>query len=149
MNFNRIVRKNDWAKCGIVHSIFLTDVFIPKALLLILHATFCLSVNGRSTGNWSRNNHIAWRQKLLLFVSCYTFTATQLVPNTSLKKTHFVNFFLIAVPCILISIKFIHQQIALFINLDKVLKFTLKITLTCSYMFRSTTIIREHSLEPS
>ena len=38
---------------------------------------------------------------------------------------------------------------ALFIKLDKVLKFTLKITLTCSYMFRSTTVIREPSLEPS
>ena len=38
---------------------------------------------------------------------------------------------------------------ALFIKLDKVLKFTLKITLTCSYMFWSTTIIREPSLEPS
>jgi len=38
---------------------------------------------------------------------------------------------------------------ALFIILDKVLKFTLKITLTCSYMFRSTTIIRKPSLEPS
>jgi len=40
---------------------------------------------------------------------------------------------------------------ALFIKLDKVLKFTLKITLICSYMFRSlnTTIIREPSLDPS
>ena len=38
---------------------------------------------------------------------------------------------------------------ALFIKLDNVLKFTLKITLTCSYMFRSTTIIRKPSLEPS
>jgi len=38
---------------------------------------------------------------------------------------------------------------ALFIKLDKVLKFTLKITLTCSYMFRSPIIIREPSLEPS
>jgi len=38
---------------------------------------------------------------------------------------------------------------ALFIKLDSVLKFTLKITLTCSYMFRSTTIIRESSQEPS
>jgi len=38
---------------------------------------------------------------------------------------------------------------ALFIKLDKVLNFTLKITLTCCYMFRSTTIIREPSLEPS
>ena len=38
---------------------------------------------------------------------------------------------------------------ALFIKLDEVLKFTLKITLACSYMFRSTTIIREPSLEPS
>jgi hypothetical protein len=38
---------------------------------------------------------------------------------------------------------------ALFIKLDKVLKFTLKITFTCSYMFRSTAIIREPSLEPS
>jgi len=38
---------------------------------------------------------------------------------------------------------------ALFIKLDKVLKFTLKITLACSYMFRSTTLIREPSLEPS
>jgi len=37
----------------------------------------------------------------------------------------------------------------LFIKLDKVLKFTLKITLTCSYMFWSTTIIKEPSLEPS
>ena len=37
----------------------------------------------------------------------------------------------------------------LFIKLDKVLKFTLKITLTCSYMFRSRTIIREPLLEPS
>jgi len=36
---------------------------------------------------------------------------------------------------------------ALFIKLDRVLKFTLKITLTCSYMFRSTTIIREPSLD--
>jgi len=35
-----------------------------------------------------------------------------------------------------------------FIKLDRVLKFTLKITLTCSYMFQSTTIIREPSLEP-
>ena len=33
-----------------------------------------------------------------------------------------------------------------FIKLDKVLKFVLKITLTCSYMFRSTTVIRETSL---
>ena len=38
---------------------------------------------------------------------------------------------------------------ALFIKLDKVLKFTLKITLTCYYMFRSTAIIRDPSLEPS
>jgi len=38
---------------------------------------------------------------------------------------------------------------ALFIKLDKVLKFTSKITLTRSYMFRSTTIIREPSLKPS
>jgi len=38
---------------------------------------------------------------------------------------------------------------ALYIKLGKVLNFTLKIILTCSYMFRSTTIIREHSLEPS
>jgi len=37
---------------------------------------------------------------------------------------------------------------ALFIWLDKDLKFTLKITLTCSYMFRSTTVIREPSIEP-
>jgi len=36
---------------------------------------------------------------------------------------------------------------ALFIKLDKVLKFTLKRTLTCSYMFWSMTIIREPSLE--
>jgi len=41
------------------------------------------------------------------------------------------------------------QTNALFIKLNKVLKFTLKIALTCSYMFRSTTIIREPSLEPS
>jgi len=34
---------------------------------------------------------------------------------------------------------------ALSVKLDRVLKFTLKITLTCSYMFRSTTIIREPS----
>ena len=40
---------------------------------------------------------------------------------------------------------------ALFIKFDKVLRFTLKITLICSYMFRSlnATIIREPSLEPS
>ena len=38
---------------------------------------------------------------------------------------------------------------ALCIKLDKVLKFTLKITLTCCYMFRSTAIIRGPSLEPS
>ena len=38
---------------------------------------------------------------------------------------------------------------ALCIKLDKILKFTLKTTLVCSYMFRSTTIIREPSLEPS
>ena len=37
---------------------------------------------------------------------------------------------------------------AFFIKLDKVLKFTLKITLTCSFKFRSTTIIRELSHEP-
>ena len=37
---------------------------------------------------------------------------------------------------------------ALFIKLDKI-NFTLKITLACSYMFRSTTIIMEPSLEPS
>jgi len=33
-------------------------------------------------------------------------------------------------------------------KLEKSLKFTLKITLVCSYMFRTTTIIREPSLEP-
>ena len=38
---------------------------------------------------------------------------------------------------------------ALFIKLDNILKSTLKITLACSYMFRSTTIIREPSLELS
>jgi len=38
---------------------------------------------------------------------------------------------------------------ALFIKLDKVLKFILKITLTCCYMFRSTAITMEPSLEPS
>ena len=38
---------------------------------------------------------------------------------------------------------------ALFIKLDKVLKFTLKIILNYSYLFRSTTFIREPSLEPS
>jgi len=38
---------------------------------------------------------------------------------------------------------------ALFIKLDRVLKFTLQITLACSYVFRSTTIIREPSLDPS
>jgi len=37
---------------------------------------------------------------------------------------------------------------ALFIKLDRVLEFILKITLTSSYKFRSTTIIRESSLEP-
>ena len=39
----------------------------------------------------------------------------------------------------------------LFIKLDKVLKFTLKINSTCFYMFRSlsTTIIREPSLKHS
>ena len=47
-----------------------------------------------------------------------------------------------------VYVKFIHQQMHS-IKLDKGLKFTLKITLTCSYMFRSTTIIREPSLEPS
>jgi len=35
------------------------------------------------------------------------------------------------------------------IKLDKILKSALKITLTCPYMFRSTTNIREPSLEPS
>jgi len=38
---------------------------------------------------------------------------------------------------------------ALFIKLDKILKFAFKITLTCSYTFRSMTIIREPSLDPS
>jgi len=38
---------------------------------------------------------------------------------------------------------------ALFIKLDKVLKLTLRIILAFSYMFRSTTIIRKPSLEPS
>ena len=38
---------------------------------------------------------------------------------------------------------------ALSIKLDKGLKFTLKIILTCFYMFPSTTIISEPSLEPS
>ena len=40
---------------------------------------------------------------------------------------------------------------ALLIKLEKVLKFALKITSTCSYMFRflSTTIMGEPSLEPS
>jgi len=38
---------------------------------------------------------------------------------------------------------------ALFIKLDRVLKFTLNITFTCCYMFRSTTVNREPSLEPS
>jgi len=45
-------------------------------------------------------------------------------------------------------IKFVHQQMHS-IKLDKFLKFTLKIALTYSYMFRCTTIIRELSLEPS
>jgi len=48
-----------------------------------------------------------------------------------------------------ISIKFIYQQMNSFTKLDKVLKFTLKITLTCSFVFRSTTIIRKPSLEPN
>jgi len=44
----------------------------------------------------------------------------------------------------------VHTQTnALLIKLDKLLKFTLKLTLTCSYMFRSTTVIREPSLETS
>ena len=34
---------------------------------------------------------------------------------------------------------------ALLIKIDKILKFTLKVNLTCSYMIRSTTIIREPS----
>jgi len=38
---------------------------------------------------------------------------------------------------------------ALFIKLDKVLKFTLKITFSCYYLFRATAIIRKPSLEPS
>ena len=38
---------------------------------------------------------------------------------------------------------------ALYFKLDIVLKCILKIILTCSYMFRSTTIIRESSLKPS
>ena len=37
----------------------------------------------------------------------------------------------------------------LFIKLEKSFKIYIKITLTCSYMFRPTTIIREPSLEPS
>ena len=36
-----------------------------------------------------------------------------------------------------------------FIKLDRVSKFTLKITSAFSYMFQSTTIMREPSLEPS
>jgi hypothetical protein len=44
----------------------------------------------------------------------------------------------------------VHTQTnELFIKLDNVLKFTLKITLTCPYMFRPMTIIREFSLDPS
>ena len=38
---------------------------------------------------------------------------------------------------------------ALFIKRDKDLKFTLKITLICSYIFQSTAIIKEPSPEPS
>lgn len=57
--------------------------------MLILHGPICLSVYGGFTGNCDRNNHTAWRQKLLFLVSCYTFTATQLVSNEGLEKTSF------------------------------------------------------------
>ena len=52
--------------------------------------------------------------------------------------------------CNLLSVYKVHTPTnVLFIKLDTVLKFTLKIILTGSYMFRSTTIIRELSLGPS
>ena len=59
------------------------------------------------------------------------------------------QFFFTVVPCILVSIKFIHQQMHSLLNLTKFSNFALKIPLTCFYVFRSTTIIREPSLEPS
>jgi len=55
----------------------------------------------------------------------------------------------IVVPYIFDNYKVLTPTNALFIKLDKVLKYTLKIILTCSYMFRSTIIIGEPSLQPS
>jgi len=59
------------------------------------------------------------------------------------------NYWTVLINVLLRSINFIHQQMHSLLNFDNVLKFTLKINVTCSYMFRSTIIIREPSLEPS
>ena len=74
------------------------------------------------------------------------FTLVDLVPLFTSKDVHSIFY-----RCnVHFYINKVHtRKNALFIKLDEVLKFTLKITLSCSYMFRSTAIIREPSLEPS
>jgi len=62
-----------------------------------------------------------------------------------LNLTMYFTIFIVVL-CILISVNFSRQHVHS-IKLDKVLK--LKITLACSYMYRSMTVIREPSPEPS
>ena len=75
-----------------------------------------------------------------------TLKLQEYISNAHLNK-HVVTNYIFHRCTVLFDIYEVHTPTnALFIKLDKVLKFTLKITLTCSYMFRSTTIIREPSL---
>jgi hypothetical protein len=61
-----------------------------------------------------------------------------------LRRIIFVNFFFIFVPCIFITRKFLSPTNAPFYYTYKILKYTVKISHDCSYMFRSTwTTIRE------
>jgi len=76
-----------------------------------------------------------WRGQRGVCISIYLILSYQIVQDQKFNKFG--------------SIKFIHQQMHSLLTLTKILKFTLKITLACSYMFRSTTITREPSLEPS
>ena len=90
---------------------------------------------------------------------------TLLLHHSSLSKPYsvFLHFLISSIVCLnhLLVRRIVHKSEffkfykvhsptnAHFIKLDRVLKFTLKITLACSYMFRSTTTFREPSLELS
>jgi len=91
----------------------------------------------------------------LILKSLFHRTILTFIENLNisvLQVRHFVIQLAIKSGLIIPALYKVHKPTnALFIKLDEVLKFRLKITSTCSYMFLSlsTTIIREPSLESS